>query len=98
MTDFVVMDEGFESDCGHTAEVIMSTMVRSERCNAFLITDVNEELFESSFVKTVARYLGGVADGDSIVFMGKTIYLSFTTSLVMYGNIEDLEVFFEIVG
>jgi hypothetical protein len=97
MTDIVVMDEGFENDCGHTAEVIMSTLVRSERNNAFLLTDVDEALFESSFVRMVARYLGGVVDGDSIHFMGKTIYLSFTTSLVMFGNIENLEVIIEIV-
>lgn len=88
------MDE-FENDCGHTSEVIMSSLIKNDGGSAFILNDVNNELFNSSFISTVARYLGGVCVDDTIVFMGKTIFFSFSVSFVMYGNIEELEVSFD---
>lgn len=96
-TEVMSMEEEFDNDCAHTAEVIMGTLVKNENHNAFLLYDINKELFDSSFVAKVARYLGGVhSDEDTITFMGKTIHLSFTSSMVIYGNMEDLEVIINI--
>lgn len=89
--------ELFEKDCAHTSEVIMSSLCKFENDNAFTLTDVNEELFDSSFLAVVARYLGGrVVDNQYISFMGKNITFEFSFDMIMYGFIQELEVIYYI--
>lgn len=97
MTEVLTDMEMFEIDCADTAENVMRSLCSFENHNAFLITDVDEALFESSFLDVVARYLGGrVVEHDTISFMGKTIVFEFSVDRVIYGNIEELEVIYDI--
>jgi hypothetical protein len=97
MTEVLSDMEMFEIDCAHTSEVVMGSLCSFKNNNAFLLTDVNEALFESSFLDVVARYLGGrVVDRETITFMGKTITFEFTVNRIIYGNIEELEVIYVI--
>ena len=97
MTDFVVMDEGFESDCIHAGEMILDGLFDGSERTAFYINDMEDEVFESSFIEAVARFIGGNVSGDCIYFRGKVIRLwcdcSITVDdvvkLVVFCDIED---------
>jgi hypothetical protein len=92
MSVSVEMTEDFERDCAHTAEVIMASLVKNEEWTSFLLYDVSVNLFDSSFITTVARYLGGRVENDVILYEDMTIRFEFTTSRVIYGFYDDIEI------
>jgi len=97
MTEVYSDMEMFEMDCAHTAEVVMNSLCSFENNDAFILTDVNENLFRSSFMDVVARYLGGIVVSDNVIsFMGKRIVFELTIDMIMYDNIEQLEVSYYI--
>ena len=83
MTDIVVMDEGFESDCIHAAEMILDGLLDGSERAAFSINDMEDEIFETEFIESVARRIGGNVSGDCIYFRGKVIRLWCDCSIVV---------------
>jgi hypothetical protein len=87
------MAEEFEKDCEHTAEIISRALDKGKEQTSFLIYDVNAELFEKNFVAKVAELLGGKVDGDEmIIYRDVKISFVFTTSRMICGYFENLEV------
>jgi hypothetical protein len=83
MTDFFVMDEGFESDCIHAGEMILDGLLDGSERTAFHINDMEDEIFETVFIESVGRFIGGYVSGDCIYFRGKVIRLWCDCSIVV---------------